>query len=99
MQPDKACEKGGIRCEIFYKYPAKCAICPDRAYYSPEKVRTKKSYQGKKSNRQGARFETENHERNEKLLTASRLTRTNYRSGSDYGRIENPCKTQTVSWR
>ena len=74
MQPSEACEKGGVRCEIYYKYPAKCAICPDRAYYSPEKVRTKKVYTGKKSNRQGARFEAVNHERNEKLLTASQLT-------------------------
>lgn len=74
MQPSKACEKEGVRCEIFYKYPAKCAICPDRAYYSPEKIRTKKRYQGKSSNRQGARFETENHERNEQVLATSRLT-------------------------
>ena len=49
MRPSEACEEGGIRCEIFYKYPTKCAICPDRAYYSPEKVRTKKRYAGKNS--------------------------------------------------
>jgi hypothetical protein len=74
MQPDKACEKDGIRCEIFSKYPAKCALCPDRAYYSPEKVRIKKIYTGKKSNRQGAQFEAKNHEANQKLLTTSNLT-------------------------
>ena len=74
MQPDKACEREGIRCEIFYKYPAKCAICPDQAYYSPEKIKVRKQYQGKNSNRQGAQFEKQNHERNEKLFTSSRLT-------------------------
>ena len=74
MQPDKACEVNGIRCEIFSKYPAKCALCPDRAYYSPEKIRVQKTYTGKKSNRQGARFEAKNHEANQKLLTSSNLT-------------------------
>lgn len=74
MRPDKACEKDGIRCEIFSKYPAKCALCPDRAYYSPEKIRTKKTYTGKKSNRQGARFEAKNHEANQELLASSKLT-------------------------
>ena len=74
MRPDKACEKDGIRCEIFHKYPAKCALCPDRAYYSPEKIRTQKVYAGKKSNRQGAKFEAKNHEANQRLLTASSLT-------------------------
>ena len=74
MRPDKACEKDGVRCEIFSKYPAKCALCPDRAYYSPEKIRTKKTYTGKKSNRQGARFEAKNHETNQELLASSKLT-------------------------
>ena len=74
MQPSEACQKEGIRCEIYYKYPAKCAICPNQAYYSPEKIRTKKVYAGKKSNRQGARFEEVNHKCNEEILTTSRLT-------------------------
>ena len=74
MRPETACEKNGVRCEIFNKYPAKCAICPDQAYYSPEKIRIRKPYVGKNSNRQGARFEKRNHESNEKLLTSSSLT-------------------------
>lgn len=74
MRPNKACEKDGIPCEIFSKYPAKCAMCPDQAYYSPEKVRVQKRYTGKKSDRQGARFEAKNHEANQKLLVSSSLT-------------------------
>jgi len=74
MQPETACVKDGVRCEIFTKYPAKCALCPDQSYYSPEKIRVRKTYTGKKSNRQGAQFETKNHEANQALLTSSKLT-------------------------
>ena len=74
MRPEVPCEKDGAFCEIFSKYPAKCAICPDRAYFSPIKTRVKKTYTGKKSNRMGAKFEAKNHEANEKLLTSSNLT-------------------------
>lgn len=74
MQPNEACKRDGIPCEIFRKYPVKCALCPDQAYYSPEKIRPRKTYTGKKSNRQGAQFEAKNHETNQKLLTSSSLT-------------------------
>ena len=69
MRPDTPCEKDGAFCEIFHKYPAKCALCPDRAYFSPAKTRIKKTYAGKKSSRMGARFEEENHAKNETALS------------------------------
>ena len=74
MQPNEACKKNGVRCEFFFKYPNRCALCSNQVYYSPEKIRVQKNYTGKKSNRQGPLFEAKNHEANQKLLTASNLT-------------------------
>ncbi len=68
------CEINGIPCETFTKYPQKCALCLRQAYYMPVKQKTIKRYVGKNSNRMGARFEKENHETNQKLLTSSNQT-------------------------
>ena len=74
MRPADPCVKDGAVCEIFSKYPAKCELCFNQAYFSPEKIKVRKQYTGKKSNRQGAKFEAKNHEANQKLLTSSNLT-------------------------
>jgi hypothetical protein len=73
LMPEQCC-LNGILCETFYKYPQKCALCFEQAYYIPEKQKTKKKYTGKNSNRMGARFEKENHEANQKLLATSNQT-------------------------
>lgn len=72
--PDVPCLINGIPCATFSKYPQKCALCFEQAYYVPTKQRQKKLYTGKNSNRMGARFEKENHEANQKLLTTSNQT-------------------------
>lgn len=74
MRPDLPCVKNGSRCEIFTKYPKRCELCLNQAYFSAEKIYVRKPYTGKKSNRQGARFENKNHEANQELLTSSKLT-------------------------
>ena len=72
--PEEPCILDNRSCETYGKYPSKCALCMNMAYYVPAKQPVRKRYTGKNSNRMGARFEKDNHEANRKLLAVSNPT-------------------------
>jgi len=71
---NKPCIKDGVLCETYSKYPKRCEVCFNQAFYVPVKQKIRKKYTGKNSSRMGAKFEQQNHESNQKLFTSSNMT-------------------------
>jgi len=85
MTKSTSCVIDGIRCEIFFKYPERCALCYEHSLFLPEKQKNKSQPMRKKSNRLGARFEEENHKKNQVLLKTESFMTPNSGAGTVKG--------------
>lgn len=86
MKPDVSCEVNGINCINYYDYPERCKYCYNQSFFVPNKIKSPiSSGSNKKSKRLGAKFEKENHDNNQALLSAASSMTPNSGAGSVKG--------------